>query len=270
MLIFPDVFMDRVMNCVVRSPLVIVPACTMLQGAHPYYVAQMKYVDAVLSGAACLPLILPALGERIDWAALLSAVDGVMLTGSPSNVHPSHFGHSVQNPALPLDAARDATNLPLIRAALERGLPLFAICRGMQEVNVALGGTLHQTLHENTGFNDHREDKKLSREDQYGPSHAITLTPGGLMAQVLDGVTRISVNSLHGQGIDRLAPELRVEAVAEDGLVEAYSVASAAGFALAVQWHPEWHVTENPVSMKLYAAFGAACRQYQSHRCAPT
>ncbi|MGV8899674.1 MAG: gamma-glutamyl-gamma-aminobutyrate hydrolase family protein [Burkholderiaceae bacterium] len=256
------------MHCNARCPLVIVPACTLQQGPHPYYVAQMKYVDAVLTGAACLPLILPALGDRIDWDALLSAVDGVMLTGSPSNVHPSHFGQTVHNPALPLDAARDATTLPLIRAALERGLPLFAICRGMQEVNVALGGTLHQALHENVGFNDHREDKNLPHEDQYGPIHAVTLTPGGLMAQVLDGVTRVLVNSLHGQGIDRLAPGLRVEAVAEDGLVEAYSVANASGFALAVQWHPEWHVTENPVSMKLYAAFGAACRQYQLQKCA--
>ncbi|NMM29366.1 MAG: gamma-glutamyl-gamma-aminobutyrate hydrolase family protein [Glaciimonas sp.] len=253
-----------------RSPLVIVPACTLQQGAHPYYVAQMKYVDAVLTGAACLPLILPALGERIDWDALLSAVDGVMLTGSPSNVHPSHFGQTVRDLALPLDPARDATNLPLIRAALERGLPLFAICRGMQEANVALGGTLHQALQENAGFNDHREVKSLSIEEQYGPAHAVTLMPGGLMAQVLGGVTRISVNSLHGQGIDRLAPGLRVEAVAEDGLVEAYSVESAPGFALAVQWHPEWRLTENPISMKLYAAFGTACRQYQSQKTAAT
>jgi putative glutamine amidotransferase len=238
----------------------------MQQGAHPYYVAQMKYVDAVLNGAGCLPLILPALGARIDWDALLSAVDGVMLTGSPSNVHPSHFGQTVRDPGLPLDPARDATNLPLILAALERGLPLFAICRGMQETNVALGGTLHQALQEQTGFNDHREDKKLSLEQQYGPAHAVTLMAGGLMAQVLDGATRISVNSLHGQGIDRLAPGLRIEAVAEDGLVEAYSVASAPGFALAVQWHPEWRLAENPVSIKLYAAFGAACRQYQSRK----
>ena len=249
-----------------RSPIVIVPACTMQQGAHPYYVAQMKYVDAVLNGAACLPLILPAQGERIDWDALLTAVDGVMLTGSPSNVHPDHYGQALHNPALPLDPVRDATTLPLIRAALERGLPLFAICRGMQEVNVALGGTLHQAVQENAGFNDHRENKTLSLEEQYGPAHAVTLMPGGLMARVLDGATRISVNSLHGQGIDRLAPGLRVEAVADDGLVEAYSVANAPGFALAVQWHPEWRLADNPVSMKLYAAFGTACRQYQSQR----
>lgn len=249
-----------------RSPIVIVPACTMQQGAHPYYVAQMKYVDAVLNGAACLPLILPAQGARIDWDALLTAVDGVMLTGSPSNVHPDHYGQALHNPALPLDPVRDATTLPLIRAALERGLPLFAICRGMQEVNVALGGTLHQAVQENTGFNDHRENKTLSLEEQYGPVHAVTLMPGGLMARVLDGASRISVNSLHGQGIDRLAPGLRVEAVADDGLVEAYSVANAPGFALAVQWHPEWRLADNPVSMKLYAAFGAACRQYQSQR----
>ena len=249
-----------------RSPLVIVPACTAQHGAHPDYAVQMKYVDAVLHGAACLPLILPALGERIDWDALLSAVDGVMLTGSPSNVHPSNFGQTVHNPALPLDPARDATNLPLIREALKRGLPLFAICRGMQETNVALGGTLHQAVQEKDGFNDHRENRNLSPEDQYGPAHSVTVMPGGLMAQILDGASRITVNSLHGQGMDRLAPGLRIEAIAEDGLVEAYSVENTPGFALAVQWHPEWRLTENPVSMKLYAAFGAACRQYQSRK----
>ncbi|MEO6353575.1 MAG: gamma-glutamyl-gamma-aminobutyrate hydrolase family protein [Burkholderiaceae bacterium] len=258
--------MNSVTDRAKPHPLVIVPACTLQQGAHPYYVAQTKYVDAVLTGAACLPLILPALGARIDWDTLLSAVDGVMLTGSPSNVHPSHFGQIVFDPALPLDPARDATSLPLIRAALERGLPLFAICRGMQEVNVALGGTLHQALHENAGFSDHREDKTLSNEAQYGAAHAVTLMPGGVMARVLDGAAQISVNSLHGQGIDRLAPGLRVEAVADDGLVEAYSIDNAPGFTLAVQWHPEWRLVDNPVSMKLYAAFGAACRRYQSQK----
>lgn len=249
-----------------RSPLVIVPACTLQHGAHSYYVAQMKYVDAVLHGTGCLPLILPALGERIDWDALLSAVDGVMLTGSPSNVHSSHFGQALHNPALPLDLARDATTLPLVRAALERGLPLFAICRGMQEVNVALGGSLHQAVQENAGFNDHREKKNLSMEEQYGPAHQVTLIADGVMAQILDDASHIAVNSLHGQGIDRLAPGLRIEAVADDGLVEAYSVENAPGFALAVQWHPEWRLADNPVSMKLYAAFGTACRQYQSQR----
>lgn len=252
-----------------RSPLIIIPACTMQQGAHLCYGVHEKYVDAVFNGAACMPLILPALGERIDWTALLSAVDGVMLTGSLSNVHPAHFGQAIHNPALPLDTVRDATNLPLIRAVLERGMPLFAICRGMQEFNVALGGTLYQAVHEKAGFKDHREDKCLPLDEQYGVAHAVTLVEGGVMEKVLGGASRIMVNSLHGQGIDQLAPGLRVEAVAEDGLVEAVSVESATSFVLGVQWHPEWHFAENPVSMNLYAAFGAACRQYQAQKKEP-
>ena len=245
------------------NPIVIVSSCTKQHNGHPYYAVEMKYVDAVRQGADCLPLILPALGEQIDWDALFSAVDGVMLTGSPSNVHPSHFGQAVHNTALPLDTARDETSLPLIREALARGVPLFAICRGMQEVNVALGGSLYQAVHEQAEFNDHREDETLPDEEQYLPVHQVVLTPGGLMARVLESDSPITVNSLHGQGIDRLAAGLCVEARAADGLIEAYSVDSASGFALAVQWHPEWKPADNPVSMKLYAAFGTACRQYR-------
>ena len=249
-----------------HCPIVIVPSFTKDLGAHSYYIAQMKYVDAVLLGAGCMPLVLPAMGSQIDWDAVLATADGVMLTGSPSNVHPSHFGQDVHNPALPLDIARDATTLPLIRAAVGRGIPLLAICRGAQEINVALGGSLHQAVHEVPGMMDHRDDSAAALDVQYAPAHRVTLESGGRMAQILGGATDIMVNSLHGQGIDRLAAGLRVEARADDGLVEAYSVDRAAGFTLAMQWHPEWRVTENADSMKLFAAFGAACRQYQSQK----
>lgn len=247
-------------------PIVIVSSCTRDLGTHSYHVAQMKYVDAVLLGAACMPLILPAMGNRIDWEAVLAAADGVMLTGSASNVHPGHFGQEVHDPALPLDTARDATTLPLIRAAIARGIPLLAICRGAQEINVALGGSLHQAVHEVPGMMDHRDDSDAPLDLQYAPVHRVTVEPGGRLAQILGSAAGIMVNSLHGQGLDRLAQGLQVEARADDGLVEAYSVAHAAGFTLAVQWHPEWRVTDNPDSMKLFAAFGAACRQYQSQK----
>lgn len=260
MLTFHNAFSEPFMH----KPIVIVPSCTQQHGAHPYYVAQVKYVDAVLAGAGCQPLVLPALGERIDWEAVLAVADGVMLTGSPSNVHPRHFAQELRNPALPLDPARDATTLPLIRAALERGIPLFAICRGAQEINVALGGSLHQALHETPGFGDHREPAG-ALEAQYAPSHPVTLTPGGSLMEILGGASRMMVNSLHGQGIDRLAPGLVVEARADDGLVEAFRI-DACGFALALQWHPEWRLADNPDSLKMYAAFGRACRQYQSQK----
>lgn len=250
-----------------HSPVVLVSTCNKYFGAAPYYATQWKYADAVHAAADCVPLLLPALGERTDWEAILSVADGVVLTGSPSNVHPDHFGQTVLDPSLPLDERRDATILPLIRAVLQRGIPLFAICRGAQEVNVALGGTLHQAVHDVADMMDHREDESAAEELRYGPAHRITLVPDGCMSTILGGVREVDVNSLHGQGIDRLAPGLVVEARADDGLVEAYRVAAASGFSLAVQWHPEWQATENPVSAALFAAFGAACRQYrQQHK----
>lgn len=247
-------------------PIVLVPACTKEVGAYAYHIAQLKYVDAVVRAAGCAPLILPALGAQTDWDTVLGVADGVMLTGSPSNVHPDHFGQVLRDPSLPLDPARDATTLPLIKAALERGIPLLAVCRGAQEINVALGGTLHQALHEVEGYMDHREDATATQEEQYGPAHRIKIAADGCLARILAGSKEIMVNSVHGQGVDRLAPALRVEAVADDGLVEAYSVASAPGFTLAMQWHPEWRVTENPDSMKLFAAFGDACRSYREQK----
>lgn len=249
-----------------HSPIVIVPACTAQIGAHPYHVAQMKYVDAVLRAANCLPLVLPAFGNATDFEAVLATADGLMLTGSPSNVHPSHYEQDVHNPDLPQDPARDATTLPLIRAAVARGIPLLAVCRGFQEVNVALGGSLHQAVQEVDGMQDHREDRSQTLEQQYAPSHSVALVPGGRLAQILGGVNKLMVNSLHGQGVAQLARGLRVEARADDGLIEAYSIEGVSDFALALQWHPEWRVTENPDSMKLFQAFGQACRDYQVKR----
>ena len=247
-----------------HSPIVIVPACTREIGPHPYHAVQYKYIDAVVQGAACAPLVLPALGGALDLDAVLALADGIMLTGSESNVHPSLYEQDVRDPSLPQDPARDATTLPLIRAALARGIPIFAICRGFQEMNVALGGSLFQAVQEVEGKMDHRENPDAPIDSQYGPAHAIDLVPGGLMSRILGGVAAITVNSLHGQGVDRLAPGIAIEASAHDGLVEAFSAPSAPGFALALQWHPEWRLTENPDSMKLFGAFGQACRDYQA------
>lgn len=249
-----------------RSPIVLVPACVNRIGAHPYHTAQLKYVAAVADGARCTPLIVPALGAATDFEALLALADGVMLTGSPSNIDAALYGEAVLDPSLPLDAARDATTLPLIRAAIKRGIPLLAICRGFQEVNVALGGSLHQAVHAVPGMADHRERKDDTLDQQYAPSHRVLLDPGGRMAQILNGAGEIMVNSLHGQGINQLAPGLAVEAHADDGLVEAYRVADAKGFTLAVQWHPEWRFSDNPDSVKLFRAFGDACRAYKAIR----
>lgn len=247
-----------------RSPIVLVPACTRQFGEHPYYAAQIKYVEAVVTGAGCAPLIVPALGERLDIDTMLSVCDGVMLTGSASNVHPSHYGADVLDPALPQDPARDATTLPLIRAALKRGIPIIAVCRGFQEMNVALGGSLHQAVQDVEGKMDHREPPGLPLDQQYAPAHKIALEPGGRLQHILGGAAETMVNSLHGQGVDRLAPGVAVEARSPDGLVEAFSVPAAPGFSLALQWHPEWRLDENPDSMRMFGAFGDACRAYRA------
>jgi putative glutamine amidotransferase len=245
------------------KPIVLVPSCNRMIGAHPFHVAGKKYVDAVRL-ADTLPLIVSsAESDEID--TLLDLADGVMLTGSPSNVHPSHFGEDVYDPTLPLDEVRDAWTLPLIRRTLERGIPMLAICRGAQETNVALGGSLHQAVHEVDGHHDHRAREGLPAEDQYAPVHEVKVAPGGVLSQLI-GRESFEVNSLHGQAVSRLAPGLRVEASAPDGVVEAFSKPDAAGFNLCLQWHPEWKAASNPVSLALFKAFGLACKSYRDRR----
>ena len=245
------------------KPLVLVPVCNRMVGVHPFHVVGKKYADAVRL-AGCQPLIVPwATADEID--ALLDLADGVLLTGSPSNVHPSHFDEPVLDPSLPLDPDRDAWTLPLVPRVLARGVPFFAICRGMQETNVALGGSLHQAVHEVDGHLDHRDPDDVPVEAQYGPAHAVAMTPGGRLRAVL-GADSVEVNSLHGQAVDRLAEGLVVEARAPDGVIEAFSMPDAPGFNLAVQWHPEWQAATNPVSMRLLRAFGAACVEYRNRK----
>jgi len=247
-----------------RAPFVLIPCDNRILGGHPFYVLGRKYADALHDAGGCQPLLLP--GSRpADLAAYAAVADGVLLTGSPANVHPMHFGQTVLDPDLPLDQERDQVTLPMVRLAVERGLPLFAICRGLQEINVALGGTLSQAVHEEPGRFDHRADPASDVDVQYGPSHPVDIVAGGELDRIL-GARELQVNSLHGQAIDRLAPGLRVEARARDGTVEAVHVSAHPGFALAVQWHPEWKVMQNPDSLRLFRAFGDACRERLARR----
>jgi putative glutamine amidotransferase len=243
------------------KPLVLVPACNRMVGLHPFHIAGKKYIDAVrLAGGQ--PLIVPtATADELD--ALLDLADGVLLTGSPSNVHPSRFGEAVHDPSLPLDPDRDDWTLPLIPKALARGVPFFAICRGFQETNVALGGSLHQAVQEVPGHFDHRPPPEAeTAEAHYALAHPVDVVQGGVLERLL-GPGRVQVNSVHGQGVKRLADGLRPEALAPDGLVEAFTRPSSPGFNLAVQWHPEWKAADNPISVKLFTAFGEACRRHQ-------
>ncbi len=249
-----------------RPPLIGIPACLSYRDDFSYHQVGGKYVYSVLDGAGGLPVLIPAVGERLEIDLLLEHLDGLLLTGALSNLEPHHYGGRSARADSPRDPARDATVLPLIPRAIDAAVPLFAICRGMQELNVALGGTLHQHLHETAGRRDHRSDKAVPPRERYGPVHAITLARDGYLRDLLDGAEAVEVNSLHGQGIDRLAPRLAVEAVADDGTIEAVRVVDAPAFALGVQWHPEWRVLENPISRRLFAAFGAACRARESSR----
>ena len=226
----------------------------------PTHLAVESYIAAARDRAGALPLLIPVLDPPLAGEDVLAAVDGVLFTGSPSNVSPHHYGgHAPRDPAL-LDERRDVTALPLVRAAIAMGVPVLAICRGFQELNVALGGTLHQHVEEVPGRFDHREKDGEPLEVQYGPAHEVTLAPGGLLERIVKGPQTFVVNSLHGQGIDRLAPQLRAEAYAPDGQIEAVSMPCAKAFLLALQWHPEFHWAQNAVSRAIFAAFGEAMR----------
>ncbi len=255
------------------KPIIGVVADLNRKSKHAVHTVQDKYLDAVTAGAQALAYILPTLIDRpggaftdtADIDAALDALDGVFLTGATSNVDPSAYGEMLADPESPADTARDHVSLALIRAAVRRGMPVLGVCRGFQEINVALGGTLHQQVHNVPGLADHREDGALPLEGQYGPAHPVALVPGGVLQRLAGGASA-QVNSLHGQGVNRLAPGLTVEARAPDGLVEAFR-GETASFLLAVQWHPEWGFRDNLLSAALFEAFGDAARAYRAtHR----
>lgn len=247
-----------------RKPVIGIPADRRLLGAHWFHCVGEKYILAVARAAEAVPVLVPALGEEHlqDW---LDSFDGILFTGSPSNVEPHRYQGEAAAPGTLHDPERDATTLPMITNAVAAGLPVLGICRGFQEMNVAFGGSLAQQLQQQPGRLDHREDAALPLEQRYGPAHDIELTEGGLLHGIA-GQRRVKVNSLHAQGVARLGDGLTVEAVADDGVVEAFRVAAAPAFALAVQWHPEWKVMDNPFARALFGAFGRAGREHASRR----
>jgi putative glutamine amidotransferase len=246
-----------------NRPVIGIPADRRMIGPHPFHAVGEKYIAAIAQAAECLPLLIPVLETPLDVAEILAHVDGIFFTGSPSNVEPRHYAGQVSEPGTLHDPHRDATTLSLVPRAVAAGIPVFGVCRGFQEMNVAMGGSLHQRLHEIASLDDHREDKDEPLDLQYAPAHDVVLERGGVLSKIA-GTDRIQVNSLHGQGVDRLGPDLAVEARAPDGLVEAFRVKSAPAFALAVQWHPEWKVMSNPFSKALFAEFGRAARKNNS------
>jgi putative glutamine amidotransferase len=218
--------------------------------------ANDEYIVAVRDGCHALPLLIPSTDAPLPVEDILAAVDGLLFTGAPSNVAPSHYGATAR-PGTDLDQTRDATTLPLLRVAIASAKPVLAICRGFQELNVAMGGSLHQHLHEIPGRLDHREPQGVTRQAEYGPAHSIAIVPEGLLAH-LSGLTQAMVNSLHHQGVDHLAPLLKAEAYAPDGQIEAVSMPTAKGFLLGVQWHPEWNWVTETLSRAIFEGFGLA------------
>ena len=246
-----------------RAPLVGLPSNSKPIGLHRYQTVGEKYVRAVIDGAGAIPLLIPSMSPPLPLRDLLEQLDGLFLTGSYSNIEPHHYSGEPSYAGNLHDAARDATSLSIVPLAIEMCLPILAVCRGMQEVNVALGGSLHQKVQDVQGLDDHREDETAALDEQYGPGHTVSLS--GTLARIA-GADSAMVNSLHGQGVDRLGRGLVVEATAPDGLVEAVRLDSKETFLLAVQWHPEWKVTENPFYLGIFQEFAAACRARAAQR----
>jgi len=240
-------------------PLIGISGCRKQISGLDFDAAGHKYLSAVDHACQAIPLIIPTLGESLDRKALLNRIDGLLFTGSPSNVEPHHYNGPASDDGTLHDTHRDVTTLPLIVDAVAAGVPVFCICRGFQEFNVAFGGTLHQKVQDQPGMRDHRENLDDPLEIRYQQVHDVALNPNGILAN-LAGASSARVNSLHGQGVKTLGNGLQIEATAPDGLIEGISMPSAKAFALAVQWHPEWRVMDNPFYLSIFTAFANACR----------
>lgn len=237
-----------------------IPADSKTIGPHPFQAVGEKYIRAVLDGAGAQPLLIPSMHRGLDLDALLDHLDGLLLPGSPSNIEPHHYSDEPSFEGNLHDPARDLTTLNLIPKAIAKRVPVLAICRGFQEVNVAMGGSLYQKVHEVPGMMNHREDLEQPLDVQYAPIHPVALAPGGWLQRFAGGAGTAMINSLHGQGVKRIGTGLVAEATAPDGLVEAVRLDSKDTFLLALQWHPEWKVTENPFYLEIFKAFGVACK----------
>lgn len=249
------------------QPLVAVSTDVKQFENYTWHAVPQQYLEAAIAAAGVFPVLVPSFGDRLDLDELLARVDGVMLTGSRSNVHPSLYGGDAGEANGPYDQARDATTLPLIRKAIERGVPLLAICRGIQEMNVALGGTLGTEIQEREGSLDHRAPVSDNQDERFAIRQSVAIKPGSCLAGVF-GAGEIMVNSVHRQGVERLGPQLQVEAVAEDGTVEAISVKGSPAFAVGVQWHPEYWARSDDASRRIFHAFGEAVRRHAAGKAA--
>jgi putative glutamine amidotransferase len=238
----------------------------MAEGTYAVQAASMRNLEALAEVSQCLPIIVPGMPEASEIPELLELCDGFLLTGGRANVHPSHYGHEETEKHGSFDPGRDGVVLPLVREAVARGLPVFGVCRGIQEMNVAFGGVLHPEVRELPGKMNHRMPPgETDPEIIFRKRHKVTLTPDGVFARLL-GAEEIVTNSLHGQAIVEWGDRIVVEGVAEDGVIEAISIRDASRFALGVQWHAEYEAASDPVSRALFEAFGDAARDAMARR----
>ena len=244
-----------------NTPVVGIATCHRLNDQHYFYVAGEKYISAINNFSNCAGILVPATSQTSINESILDALDGFLLTGSLSNVHPKRYNEEIIDSNLRLDESRDACVFSLIHSIIERKMPLFAICRGFQEMNVAFGGTLYQDLERDSKYRDHGYDKDEPSDIQYGISHDVAFERNGLL-QGITGVQIAQVNSLHTQGVKQLGDGLSVEATSQDGLIEAFTVDDADGFNLSVQWHPEWQPNTSSTSTALFEYFGQACQAF--------
>lgn len=240
----------------VSAPVIGIPACIKELESTPFHAVNQKYIMAVIQGLDAIPMVIPAIGDVLNFEALLTKVDGLLFPGSVSNIQPYHYRGDADRPDSPQDPARDATTLPLLRAAIKQAKPFLCICRGMQELNVALGGNLYQQIHRVSGKMDHRELSGTSAKEKYLPRHPIHIQENGLLSKIYSQASA-KVNSLHWQGINQLASSLQIEATAPDGIIEAVSVKEAPTFMMGVQWHPEYDLSD-PLSKAIFQAFKTA------------
>jgi putative glutamine amidotransferase len=252
-----------------KPPIVgVIGSAHLIEGKFAAQRVGERNLRAVVKTAAALPLIFAGSPEFTDIGALLDVVDGILLTGGRANVHPRRFGLEADPAYEPYDEERDAMALPLIEACVARGVPLLGICRGIQEMNVAFGGSLHPEIRDLPGRINHRAPRQDNGDFHpdpeviYANRHDVRLTPGGVFAKLL-GAETIHVNSLHGQGILEPGKRIVVEGKADDGTIEAINIADAGGFALGVQWHAEHDTEHDPVNHALFEAFGGALRDYR-------
>ncbi|WP_342076176.1 gamma-glutamyl-gamma-aminobutyrate hydrolase family protein [Yoonia sp. SS1-5] len=233
----------------------------LLNDQYPAQAAGTMNVHAVAAVSDAIPFIVPADPSPATIDELMATCDGFLFTGGRPNVHPSEYGEDPTDAHGEFDTDRDALVLPLIRACVGRGQPILGLCRGFQEVNVAMGGSLYPEIRDLPGRDNHRMPPDGTLEEKFALRHEVTFTAGGPFHRLM-GAERVMTNSLHGQGIKTAGPRVVVDGLAPDGTAEAIYIADAPGFTLSVQWHPEWNAHIDPVSRPLFEAFGAACRDW--------